>query len=331
MTIPLVGPEIPKVVRTDEARFADLPDYPFAPHHAELLSCEALGPLRMHYVDEGPRDAPVVLMVHGEPAWSFLYRKMIPVFAEAGLRAIAVDQIGFGRSDKPTHPAQYTFARHIDWLSELIQQLDLRDITIVCQDWGGPIAMGALARMPERFARVAAGNTMLHTGEAALEGRITWAAHGSGEENATVANALLDWMHYTHRTLDFEASHSVVGTVARGMSPKVAAAYDAPFPSDLHKAGMRQFPVLIPVTRSDPGAALNQQTWQALARFEGPFLTIFGDSDPATRGWEAIFRERVPGAAGQPHRTLERAGHFWQEDCGAEAAAFIAKWIRETR
>ncbi len=340
MTIPFEGPEIPMVVRTDDARFANLPDYPFTPNYFDVSnpcaserSNESIRyasvpeRLRMHYVDEGPKEAPVVLMAHGEPAWSFLYRKMIPVLVDAGLRAIAIDHIGFGRSDKLTRPAHYSFARHVGWMRELVVGLDLRDITIVCQDWGGPIAMAVLAQEMDRFARVAAGNTMLHTGESELAGRLAWAAHGSGEGAATVENALLDWMLYTTRVPEFAASGSVAGTVVRGMAPDVVAAYDAPFPSEWHRAGMRQFPALIPVTRSDPGAEINRATWRALAGFDRPFLTIFSDGDPSTRGWEAIFRERIPGAKGQPHQVLERAGHFWQEDCGEEAARIIADWI----
>ncbi len=332
MQIPTEGPEIPPVVRTEDARFANLPGYAFDPHYVEVRNPHARGAdaaktLRMHYVDEGPSDAPVVLMAHGEPAWSFLYRKMIPVFAGAGLRAIAMDHIGFGRSDKLTRPAHYSFENHLEWLRELVVSLDLRDITIVSQDWGGPISMGVLAREPNRFARVVAGNTMLHTAEAELAGKIVWAAHSSDEEDSTVNAALLDWMHFTHRAVDFEASGSVRGSVCRGMAPEVSAAYDAPFPSEWHKAGMRQFPVLIPVTRTDPGAQINLATWEALAGFDRPFLTLFSDGDPATRGWEEIFRARVPGAKGQPHQTLEGAGHFWQEDCGEEAAAIIVDWI----
>jgi len=328
MTIQTAGPERPLVVRTEDARFANLPDYPFEPNYIDVPNPVGEQPLRMHYVDEGPKDAPVVLMVHGEPAWSFLYRKMIPVFAAAGLRAIAVDQMGFGRSDKLTFAPHYTFERHIEWLRALVIGLDLTDITLVCQDWGGPIGMGVLAREPARFSRVAAGNTMLHTGEAALAGQIEWAAHASSDENATVGNMLLDWCRESSRAEEFDASPSIPFATAREIAPEVVAAYDAPFPSEWHKAGVRHFPLLIPVTTSDPGSAINRATWEALASFEGPFLTIFGDSDPATRGWEKIFRERVPGAAGQPHTTLERAGHFWQEDVGADAAAMLVDWIR---
>lgn len=330
MTIPFDGPERPVAVRTPEGRFENLPGYDFAPHYAELPNPVGEGTLRMHYVDEGPSEGPVVLMVHGEPAWSYLYRKMIPVFAAAGLRAIAVDQIGFGKSDKLTFAPDYTFERHIEWLRALVLQLDLRDITLVCQDWGGPIGLGVLAREPERFSRVAAGNTMLHTADANLEGRIDWAAHGSGDDNSTVSNLLLDWCRESSRAAEFNASPSIPFATARGVSPEVAAAYDAPFPTEWHKAAVRHFPLIIPVTKTDPGAAINRATWEALETFDRPFLTIFGDSDPATRGWDQIFRERIPGAAGQPHQTLERAGHFWQEDCGAEAAQIVTDWIRAT-
>jgi haloalkane dehalogenase len=330
MTLPLTGPDVPIAVRTDDARFENLPGYPFAPHYVDVTHPVADGTLRMHYIDEGPSDAPVILMVHGEPAWSYLYRKLVPVFVEAGFRAIAVDQIGFGRSDKLTFAPHYSFERHVEWLRELVVALDLRDITLVCQDWGGPVGMAVLARETERFSRVAAGNTMLHTAESGLEGRLAWSAHASGEEDSTVSNLLLDWCRESHRTAEFDASPSIAFATARAISTEVVAAYDAPFPSEWHKAGMRHFPLLIPVTKTDPGAVVNQATWAALADFERPFLTIFGDSDPSTSGWAEIFRERVPGARAQPHCVLERAGHFWQEDAGAEAAELIVGWIRET-
>lgn len=334
MSIPLDGPETPLAVRTDEARFEDLPDFDFEPRYAEVRApapaSEHLSTLRMHYLDEGPRDAPVVLMTHGEPTWSYLYRKLMPVFVDAGLRAIAPDHIGFGRSDKLTQPAHYSFEGHIDRLEELVLERDLREITLVCQDWGGPIGMGVLARHPERFARVVAANTMLHTTEPELAGRIVVANHSTGETDQTVAAFLLDWIMHSHRAVEFDASPSVGGATARGITPEVAAAYDAPFPGPWHKAGMRQLPLLIPVTRNDPGSAINRSIWEALSRFERPFLTLFGDSDPSTRGWEEIFQERVPGARGEPHQLLENAGHFWQEDCGAEAARIIASWIDTT-
>ena len=331
MLIPEEGPEIPLVVRTPDSRFTTLPDFDYSPHYLDvagpkIASLESIS-LRMHFVDEGPRDAPVVLMTHGEPTWSFLYRKMIPVFVAAGFRAIAVDHIGFGRSDKLTRSAHYTFEGHIDRLEELVLGLDLSNILLVCQDWGGPIGLGVLARQPDRFTRVVAGNTMLHTAGAEFEGRLSLANHATGAGDQTVGGFLLDWMLHAHRVIDFVASESVVGTAVRDVDRLISHAYDAPFPSEWHKAGMRQFPVLIPVTRADSGAAINLATWKALASFDRPFLTLFGDSDPSTRGWELIFQERVPGAKGQPHQILENAGHFWQEDCGEEAAQIIVDWI----
>ncbi|MBY0399373.1 alpha/beta fold hydrolase [Myxococcota bacterium] len=333
--VPTTIPAPPPVVRTADARFRNLPGYPFAPHYIAVTNPYAKTPLRMHYVDEGPtsgdpKKAPVVLMVHGEPSWSYLYRKMIPVFAAAGLRAIAVDLVGFGRSDKLTKASQYSFANHIDWLRQLVVGLDLHEITLIGQDWGGPIGMGVLVKEMERFARVVAGNTMLHTAEPELDGRIDWAVHANGDFASTVDTRLLDWMHTTHRLVDFDASPSIAGSTVRPVPKEVLAAYDAPFPSEWHKAGMRQFSVLIPVTRSDVGCQINRETWQALSHFDRPFLTLFSDSDPATRGWEKIFAERVPGARGQPHAIQARAGHFWQEDNGAEAARIIADWIAAT-
>ena len=321
----------PSVVRTPDERFESLPGHPFAPNYAEVPNPDDPSqPLRLHYVDEGPRDAPVVLLLHGEPMWSYLYRKMIPVFVRAGLRAVAPDHIGFGRSDKPTDKTAYTFERHIEWVRALVVALDLRRITFFGQDWGGPIGLGVLAREPDRFDRAVAANTMLHTVEPELAGRLAWSNHGVGEGDAQVSEALLGWIVHSQRAPVFEASHSVAGVAVRPIAPEVLAAYDAPFPDERYKQGMRQFPALIPITRGDEGAAINRATWDALRTFDKPFLTLFGDGDPGTRGWDAIFQERVPGAKGQPHATLERAGHFLQEDCGEEVAARIVDWMWTT-
>jgi len=318
-----------QVYRTPDERFEDLPDYPFAPHYLDVRA-ERRSPdefLRLHYVDEGSQDASPVLMLHGEPTWSFLYRKMIPLFVNAGHRAIAPDHIGFGRSDKPVEGFAYSFEAHVDWLHEFVCALDLRGITLIGQDWGGPIGLAVLAREPARFARVVAANTILHTAEPELAGRLCWANHGVGESEVRLAEGLLDWMTFSQRSPLMEASAAVGGAVVNELPAEALAAYDAPFPEERAKAGLRQFPILIPVTRSDPGAALNRATWRSLASFEGPFLTVFGDSDPTTAGWEAIFRERVPGAAGQPHAVLRGAGHFLQEDAGQELARRIVAWM----
>jgi haloalkane dehalogenase len=303
------------VLRTPDERFAALPGFPFPPHYAEVP-----GPggrlLRMHYVDEGPRGAPVVLLLHGEPTWSFLYRKLIGPLAAAGLRAVAPDYVGFGRSDKLAQRTEYTPARHVEWLGALLSLLDLRDITLVCQDWGGPIGLAALAAAPERFARVVAANTPLPTADPELtRGVVQWPSE-----------ALLDWVVGSQRMPRFAAGAIVAGVCRRPVPPEVVAAYDAPFPDERYCAGARQFPVLIPLTPGDPGGAMNRATWRVLERFERPFLTAFSDGDPATRGWETIFQRRVPGARGRPHATLENAGHFLQEDAGEEFARVVIRF-----
>jgi len=329
--LPKATHEEPKleIYRTPEARFADLPEYPFDPRYLEVQAQPgATGELlRVHYVDEGPSGAAPILMLHGEPTWSFLYRKLIPIFAAAGHRAIAPDHIGFGRSDKPVERSAYSFEAHVDWLHEFVCELDLRGITLIGQDWGGPIGLAVLAREPDRFARVVAANTILHTADPGFEGRLAWANHGSGASEVCLAEGLLDWITFSQRSPVMEASWAVSGSTALAVSPHVLAAYDAPFPEERAKAGMRQFPILIPITRNDAGAAINRATWESLSVFRKPFLTLFGDSDPATEGWQTIFQERVPGAAAQPHAILPAAGHFLQEDAGEEMARRIVAWM----
>jgi len=317
------------IVRTPDERFEKLPGFPFAPHYTKVASPRG-GSLRMHRVDEGPADAPVVLMAHGEPTWSFLYRKLIPRFSQAGLRAVAPDHIGFGRSDKPVEKTDYSFAQHLAWLRELVVELDLRDITLICQDWGGPLGLAALAAEPERFSRVVATNTILHSVEPGFAGRLTWSNHPVGGGDVQVSEALLSWMALSQRMPDMSASLSIAGACASELPKDVLAAYDAPFPDERFKAGMRMFPILIPVTPSDEGAAINRETWSALAGFEKPFLTAFSDGDPATRGFETLFRERVPGAKDQPHVTIRGAGHFVQEDRGEELARVVLDFIERT-
>ncbi|MBA6414168.1 alpha/beta fold hydrolase [Parahaliea sp. F7430] len=328
MTVVTRGPDVPAVLRTAEECFANLADFPFAPHYQQVSLAGGRQTLRMHYIDEGPREAPVLLLLHGEPSWSYLYRKLVPLFTAAGYRVVAPDLIGFGRSDKPTRSWDYSFSAHIQWLRELVLGLDLQRITLVCQDWGGPVSLGVLAQEPERFAAVVVANTMLHTAGPELAGRTTWAVHASGEQDSTVNRLLLDWARAGLRESHFVAGESLQHATVSHLPESVIAAYNAPFPSEWHKVGMRQFPLLIPLTASDPGAEINRATWAALENFERPFLTLFSDSDPTTAGWEALFRERVPGAKSQPHGQLQGAGHFWQEDCGTEAAEQILAWLR---
>jgi haloalkane dehalogenase len=320
-----------EAVRTPDDRFVDLPDYDFAPTYAEVeadLEAGGSGPLRMHYLDEGPADGPVVLLLHGQPTWSYLYRHVIPVLADAGLRVIAPDNIGYGRSDKPIRTTDYTFARHIEWTQSLVTGLDLRGITLVAQDWGGPIGFSVLAAEPDRFDRVVATNTILHTADPALAGRLEWAVHGlaesgEGESRVVLEQALVDYLLYCVRAPELRASDFVGATAVQPMAAEVLAAYDAPFPTPEHTAGLRQMTALLPLTRNDVGARIGRRTMRFLQTWEKPFITAYSDGDPATRGWAEVFGERIPGAAGQPHVTIEGAGHFVQEDAGVELGRVI--------
>ncbi|MBX7432697.1 haloalkane dehalogenase [Mycobacterium sp. Y57] len=291
------------VLRTPDERFTDLPDFPFEPHYVQV------GEVRMHYLDEGPADAPVVLLLHGEPSWSYLYRWMIPVLVDAGLRAVAIDLVGFGRSDKPTRREDYTYAAHVDWTWGAIDAIGLTDITLVCQDWGGLIGLRLVGEHPDRFARVVAANTMLPTGD-----------HHPGE-------AFLAWQNFSQQTPDFPVGQIVNAGCASTLAPEVIAAYDAPFPDDSYKAGVRQFPLLVPISPEDPAAPANRAAWELLRRFGKPFLCAFSDSDPITRGGDAVLRKLIPGAQGQPELTIADGGHFLQEDKGAELARVVVDFV----
>lgn len=316
------------VLRTPDERFDDLPDYPFPPNYVQVAT-KGIDSLRMHYVDAGPADGPVVLLMHGQPTWSYLYRKVIGVLADAGQRVIAPDNIGYGRSDKLTEPTDYTFARHVDWLHALVTGLDLRDVTLVAQDWGGPLGLSVLARDQDRFARVVATNTILHTCDPALEGELTWAHHGVGDSRMMLEEALLDYVSFYQRSPDIVPS-SFLDAVAGPLPADVRAAYDAPFPDRSYKAGLRQLIALIPLTRNDPGAAIGRATMAMLERWQKPFLTAYSDGDPATRGWDHVFQRRVPGARGQNHVTITGAGHFVQEQRGRELGRIVADFVTHT-
>ena len=317
------------VVRTADERFRDLPGYPFEPHYVDV-EADGLGPIRMHHLDEGPADGPVALLLHGQPTWSYLYRTVVPVLVARGIRVVAPDNIGFGRSDKPTVATDYTFARHIAWTRSLVATLDLRDVTLVAQDWGGPIGFSVLAAEPDRFARVVAANTILHTADPALADRLTWAVHGVGESRVVLEEALVDYLLYTQRAPELRASDFVGAAAASTLAPEVLAAYDAPFPDARHSAGLRQMTALLPLTRNDPGARIGRRTMRALEQFDRPFVTCYSDGDPATRGWETVFQERVPGARGREHVTITGAGHFLQEDAGEQLGRVVADVIAST-
>jgi len=316
------------VLRTPDERFANLPGYPFPPNYVEVET-KGVPAVRMHYVDVGRSDAPVVLLVHGQPTWSYVYRDVIPVLVDAGLRVIAPDHIGFGRSDKLTEPTTYTFARHVDWIHGLVTGLDLRAITLVVQDWGGPIGLSVLARDPDRFARVFATNTILHTCDPTLAGALTWPHHGVGDGQVLLQETLLDYVSFYQRSPDIVPSF-FLDAVAGPLPAEVLAGYDAPFPDRSYKAGLRQLTALVPLTRNDPGAAIGRSTMAALQQWHRPFLTAYSDGDPATRGWDKVFQDRIPGAAGQKHTTVAGAGHFVQEQKGAELGRLVAEFVADT-
>ncbi len=306
----------------------DLSGYSYPPNYLQV-EARGVGAVRMHYVDAGPADGPVVVLMHGQPTWSYLYRRVIGVLAAAGMRVIAPDNIGYGRSDKPTDPTAYTFARHVDWLHGLITGLDLRDVTLVGQDWGGPLGLSVLARDPDRFARVVATNTILHTCDPALEGQLAWAHHGVGEHRMMLEEALLDYVRFYQRAPDIVPSY-FLDAVAGPLPADVLAAYDAPFPDRTFTAGLRHLIALIPLTRNDPGAAIGRTTMAALEQWRKPFLTAYSDGDPATRGWERVFQRRVPGARGQNHVLIQGAGHFVPEQRGEELGAIVARFVADT-
>lgn len=301
-----------EVVRTPESRFADLPDYPFEPHYVEIPSGDG-GSLRVHHLDEGDPDAPVVLLLHGEPSWSYLYRHMVPVLVEAGLRVVAPDLVGFGRSDKPSRREDYTYARHVRWLdAHVIDALDLRDVTLVCQDWGGLLGLRLVAHHPERFARVVAANTFLPTGD-----------RHPGE-------AFLAWQRFSQEVPELQVGRLINGGCTTDLDEATVAAYDAPFPDESYKEGARQFPALVPTSPDDPEAQPNRDAWKVLERFDKPFLCAFSDSDPITAGADKPLRSRIPGARDQAHTTIEDAGHFLQEDKGPQLAQIVVDLVKAT-
>jgi haloalkane dehalogenase len=297
-----------KALRTPDERFAGLPGYDFDPHYVEISD-----DLRVHYLDEGPADAAPVLLMHGEPSWSYLYRKMIPVLVEAGHRCIAPDLVGFGRSDKPTAQDDYSYARHVQWMSEVVfDHLDLRDITFFGQDWGSLVGLRLVAAQPDRYARVVIGNGGMPTGDRPPN------------------EAFLAWQTFAKTAEDFPVGGIISGGCAERLSKEVVAAYDAPFPDDSYKAGARSFPSLVPTSPDDPAHDANVEAWAALRAFERPFLCAFSDSDPITKGGERQFIGQVKGTEGQPHTKIEGAGHFLQEDRGEVLAGVIADFIAAT-
>jgi haloalkane dehalogenase len=296
------------VLRTPDERFTGLPGYDFAPHYAQV-SADGIE-LRMHYLDEGPSGARPLLCLHGEPSWSYLYRKMIPHFTAAGYRTVAPDLIGFGRSDKPAAREDYTYARHVAWVRSLLEALELRGAILVGQDWGGLIGLRLLAENEERFAGAVLANTGLPTGDE------RW------------SDAFDAWRAASQRMPEFLAGRVLARTCTPPLAAEIAAAYDAPYPDQSYVAGARQFPMLVPTRPDDPASEANRAAWRALRSFEKPLLCAFSDGDPITRGSERAFIERVPGTRGVEHVTIEGASHFLQEDKPDELAAAILTFCK---
>ena len=295
-----------KSLRTPDDRFIDLPGYDFAPHYVDIDG------LRMHYVDEGPAEADPVLLLHGEPSWSYLYRKMIPVLAAAGHRVIAPDLIGFGKSDKPTAVGDYSYAGHVDWIRQFIETLDVNDITLFCQDWGSLIGLRVAAENERRFARIALGNGFLPTGD---------------EE---FPRAFKIWRAFARWSPWFPIGRIIQSGTIIELSKLEMAAYDAPFPSAKYKAGARAFPRLVPTTPDNPASDANRRAWDEFERWDKPFLTTFSNRDPITRGGDRPFQSKVPGAQDLEHVKIRNAGHFLQEDKGKELAEVLVTFIRAT-
>src|SRR6516225_11487913 len=296
-----------KVLRTPEERFAGLPDFGYEPRYADA------GGMRLAYVEAGPPAGEPVLLLHGEPSWSFLYRKVIPVLAGAGLRVIAADLIGFGRSDKPAETADHSYARHVEWIRAFaFDALGLAGVTLVGQDWGGLIGLRLVAEHPDRFARVVAANTGLPTGDQAMP------------------EVWLRFRDMVAKAPELGISRLVQAGCRTALANEVLAAYEAPFPDETFKSGPRAMPTLVPTRPDDPASAANRAAWQRLAAWDKRFLVAFSDSDPITGAMAPILKRTVPGAAGLDHPVIEGAGHFLQEDAGERLGTVIAGFVRAT-
>jgi haloalkane dehalogenase len=304
-----------EILRTPDDRFSSLADWSHRPRYTDVAIGDGSDrTLRVHHVDVGPSAASeTILCMHGEPTWGYLYRKMIPVFVEAGHRVVVPDLVGFGRSDKPAATTDYTYERQVAWMNEWLVKNDLRGLTLVCQDWGGLIGLRLVAAQPDRFSRVVIANTGLPTGDP-----------GPNE-------AFLTWRKFSQTVPVFETSKIIQGgCTSKPLAPEVLAAYDAPFPDDDFKSGPRIFPSLVPISLDDPSSAPNRAAWEFLATWTKPFVCMFSDQDPVTRNGEWAFRKVVPGSEGMPHTTIEGGGHFLQEDRGPEFAAAINSFVAAT-
>jgi haloalkane dehalogenase len=292
------------ILRTPENRFENLPDFPYAPQYTEVDG------LRLAHVATGPEDGEIVLLMHGEPTWSFLYRHMIPIITDAGYRAVAPDLPGFGRSDKPANRNDFSYQKLVDWMTGWLLANDLTDVTLVCQDWGSLIGLRMAAENPERFARIVVANGGLPTGDFPMPPEF------------------LQWQMFSQQVSQFQVGRLVSRGCTNSLAPEVISAYDAPFPDESYKEGARILPALVPTSPDDPATKPNRKAFMALRRWEKPFLTAFSDGDPITRGADALFQKHVPGAAGQLHTIIVGAGHFLQEEKGPELAQVVVDFMQ---
>ncbi len=293
-----------KLLRTPDERFENLPDFPYEPRYLEVDD------IRIHYVDEGPKDAEVVLLMHGEPSWSFLYRHMIPIFVKAGYRTVAPDLVGFGRSDKPSEQSDHTYRKHVEWMTKLVKSLDLQNITLFCQDWGSLIGLRVAIENQERFNRIVLSNGGLPTGAQSMP------------------KPFLRWREFSRVVTKLDIKRIIQGGTFTKLSKDILKGYDAPFPDDTYKAGARIMPSLVPISKDDPEFEANTSAWEQFKKWEKPFLTAFSDKDPITAGGYILWQKLVPGTQGLKHPTIKDASHFVQEDKGPELAKVIIEFMK---
>lgn len=314
--------------RTPDERFESLVDYAFQPHYLEVDDTEG-GKLRIHYLDEGAPDGDVILLMHGQPVWSYLYRHMIPPLVDAGFRVIAPDLVGFGRSDKPTRPEDYTYARHVTWMSDWLTQLDLRDVTVFFQDWGSMIGLRLVAAFPERFSHVVLANGALVAGPVPKEfadplkqaySELPVVRADQLEErfrDTSGIPGILYWRKFCAESPEIlRPGDAVLDSVSSQsqFTDAEKAAFNAPYPDETYLAGARRFPSLIPLFHDEPEVEENRAAWEVLKQFDKPFMCAFSDDDPVTAGGDKAFQDSVPGCQGVEHRTITGAGHFLQHE-----------------
>lgn len=300
-----------QVLKTPESAFSKIDDFPYSPQYVQVTDTVS-SEISMAYYQAGPKDGHTILLMHGEPTWAYLYRKMMPTLAKAGFNVLVPDLIGFGRSDKPTRREDYSYARHVIWVKEWFNQVVKGPVTLFCQDWGGLLGLRLVADMPERFAGVMVSNTGLPTGD------------------QTPSDAFIKWRRFSQDIPVFPTSSIIQGATVTELSQQTLDAYDAPFPEEEYKAGARIFPLLVPASSDNPEAQANRNAWERLKQYSAPFMTAFGDSDPVTAGGDRIFQKLIPGCQGIEHVTIKGGGHFIQEDKGEELAELLKQFIRDT-